>query len=114
VAPLPCRARPCLLASCLTYASVFVSFCVLQVWGVPSCAGSPYIIDKATSASLETQLDSALAFMSNSPCAAEIVLTKVATYSVPSARVLPAGSSLTIDATQVTPCSLLSSCAAKP
>jgi hypothetical protein len=74
----------------------------MQVWGVPLCAGSPYMADSSLSG-LETAISDALSDMSDSPCAAEVVVTTTADYEVPTARVLPAGCSLTIDTTQVPP-----------
>jgi hypothetical protein len=76
----------------------------MQVWGIPSCAGSPYIVTSTSASALETAITDVMTEMDASgPCAAEVVVMAAATYSVPSARVLPSGSSLTIDATQVIP-----------
>jgi hypothetical protein len=66
-----------------------------------SCAGSPYIVSSSSSSALESTLDTALAAMASSACAAEVVLTVAAAYSLPAQRALPAYSTLTINATQV-------------
>jgi hypothetical protein len=73
----------------------------VQVWGIPSCAGSPYIVTDTSSSALESTLDTALAAMASSACAAEVVLTVAAAYTLPAQRALPAYSTLTINATQV-------------
>lgn len=71
------------------------------MWGIPSCVGSPYEVTDTSASALESTLSTVLAAMASSACAAEVVLTVAATYTLPAQRALPAYSRLTINATQV-------------